>query len=79
MPTMLLVLVALLALLPSALPSTPLVPNEAGVQVFVHGEDGYNCTRIPTVILAGTGDGSVLLAFAEVLTQAIHRCLRIMG
>ena len=75
MPTMLLVLVALLALLPSALPSTPLVPNEAGVQVFVHGEDGYNCTRIPTVILADR----VLLAFAEVLTQAIRRRLRMMG
>ena len=38
------------------------VPNPAGVLVFKHSEDGYNCTRIPSVIL---GHGGVLLAFAE--------------
>eukprot|EP01052_Picozoa_sp_SAG31_P054250 SAG31_NODE_14335_length_813_cov_0.851541_1_plen_138_part_10 len=31
------------------------------MQVFKHSEDGYNCTRIPTVILAD----DVLLAVAE--------------
>ena len=50
---------------PSQCPSSstsPLhIPNNAGVQVFAHSEDGYNCTRIPTVIRA---DG-VLLAIAE--------------
>ena len=46
---------------PSSSTSPLHVANTAGVQVFAHSEDGYNCTRIPTVILA---DG-VLLAIAE--------------
>ena len=40
-------------------------PNEAGVQVFRYGEGGYNCTRIPTVVLAGPTAAGVLLAVAE--------------
>jgi sialidase-1 len=67
---MMLLLLLLLLLLPAPRIAEKCgsVANEAGsVPVFSHSEDGYNCTRIPTVIVADEGDGGapVLLAFAE--------------
>lgn len=52
----------------AAAQATDLNPNEAGVPVFHYMEDGYNCTRIPTIVLATGGQAAappVLLAFAE--------------
>lgn len=50
--------------------------NTAGNQVFRYLEGGYNCTRIPTVILAGS---STLLAFAEGRNWVGDECVPFPG
>lgn len=40
-------------------------------RVFVHGEEGYPCIRIPAIIKTGSGK---LLAFAECRTFAGDNC-----